>query len=68
MKPQSIPVRLFIYTADVQAITGRSKTYCRHLLKIIRQANKKPARIPISVFEFCRFMNLDIEQIQPYLH
>lgn len=65
--PKEKPARLFIYPADVRAITGRSDSYSRLLLRQIRKARRKKPYSLISVFEFCEYLQLDIEHIIPFL-
>ena len=60
-------VRLFIYPADVRAITGRSDSYSRQLLRRIRKARRKKPHSLITVYEFCEYLQLELEHIIPFL-
>lgn len=56
--------RLVIHTADVMALTGRSETYARRLLRAIRQAEGKQTRDMVTVEEFCRFTRIKREEVE----
>ncbi|ANI90641.1 hypothetical protein A9P82_05790 [Arachidicoccus ginsenosidimutans] len=67
MKTINMPKRIFIYAADVCAITGRSSSYSRRLLRQLRKRNRKKPHALVSVFEFCEYMGLTPEQVEPFL-
>lgn len=67
MQKPTLLTRLFVYPADVRAITGRSDTYCRRLLREIRKAKRKKPYALVTVFEFCEYLQLEIEHIIPFL-
>lgn len=62
-----VPNRIVIYAKDVENITGRKERTARKLLKKIRDHFGKEQGEFITVFEFCQFTGLKIEQVQPFL-
>jgi len=59
--------RIVIYPKDVMTITGRSEKYSRNLLKQIRQQLDKEQHHFVTIYEFCQFTGIDVEQVQPLL-
>lgn len=60
-------VRMWIYTKDIQRISGKSDRTARKILAAIRKNLGKEKYQPVSVKEFCRYMNLSETEILPYL-
>lgn len=59
--------RLIIFPKDVQRITGKSERWGRMLLqKVMQKLNKEEHQV-VSVEEFCAYMGLKVEQVQPFL-
>jgi hypothetical protein len=56
-------LRLFIYTKDVQQIVGRCERTASNLLAKIKQKHHKSRSQPVSVAEFCEYMQLDMELV-----
>nr|WP_230380033.1 hypothetical protein [Kaistella gelatinilytica] len=65
MKPQ--PLRLCIYPKDIQCITGKSERYSRDLIHKIKTVLNKPDHQFLTVEEFCTYMGLSYESVQPFI-
>ena len=50
--------RLFVYTSDVESMTGRSKNYSRQLMRDIKKKLNKSKRQLVTVEEFCEHTGL----------
>lgn len=59
--------RILIYTKDVVMITGRSERQSRYLLEKIKTYYNKEQHQLITVEEFCTYIGLELEKVQPYL-
>lgn len=55
--------RICIYTKDVQLITGKSERQSRNILMNIRDAYAKKKHQPITIYEFCDYMDFKINDI-----
>jgi hypothetical protein len=56
-----------IYPKDVQLITGKSERYGQDLLTKIREHyNKEPHQF-ITIYEFCEFSGIPLEEVEKYL-
>lgn len=62
-----LPSRIFIYAKDIENISGRSLRTCRTILKKIRQYYKKKPFDPVTVKEFCEFMNIKEDLLKDFL-
>jgi hypothetical protein len=62
-----IPHRLFIYPKDVENISGRSIRTCRIILQKIRKYYNKKTTDPVTIKEFCEFMNIKEELLKEFL-
>jgi len=65
--PDTTIKRICIYTHDVQRITGRSERHARNILRCIRDAYEKKSHQPVTIFEFCDYMDFDIAIIAPLI-
>ncbi len=63
----NIPRRIFLYPRDVENLTGRKERTARTILQKIRRHFKKPGHAPVTVREFCSFMNLDEKEVRENL-
>lgn len=61
-------IRLMIYPKDVQAITGRSLSYSRMLLKGLRREMGKRKNELVTIQEFCAYANLNYEEVLAMLN
>ncbi|HYM94355.1 MAG TPA: hypothetical protein VET23_09475 [Chitinophagaceae bacterium] len=62
-----VPVRIFIYAKDIENITGRSLRTCRAIIQKIKiHFDKKPSD-PLTIKEFCDFMNIKEELVKEFL-
>lgn len=61
------PVRIIIYTRDVENITGKSERAARRLLKKIRQHLNKNDTQLITVSEFCQYTGLKEEDVERFM-
>jgi ribosomal silencing factor RsfS len=59
--------RICIYTKDVQLITGKSERQARNILMNIREAYVKQKHQPVTIDEFCEYMDFDISKISPLI-
>jgi len=59
--------RMLIYTKDLQRISGKSDRTARKVLATIRKKLGKEKHQPVSVKEFCQYMNLSENEVLPYL-
>jgi hypothetical protein len=55
--------RLLLYTKDVQAFTGKSERASRELIKKIRSSYNKQADKPLTIVEFCDYMNIPLKLV-----
>ena len=62
-----IPHRIFIYPKDVENISGRCLRTCRTILQKIRIHYKKKPADPVTIKEFCEFMNIKEELVKDFL-
>jgi hypothetical protein len=65
--PQFATIRIVIYAKDVMNITGLRDRAARALLARIRKKYGKRKGEFISVYEFCQFTGLQVEQVRPFL-
>jgi len=64
---KSIPQRRFIYTKDVENITGKSAQTARRLLKEIREKLGKGEEDLVTAAEFCACTGITEEELAPFL-
>lgn len=55
--------RIFIYPKDVQILTGRSERHARNLLNQIKKNYNKQKHQPVTIFEFCEYLNIPTDKI-----
>ena len=55
--------RLVLYPKDIAEIIGKKKDAVRKLCSKIRETYDKDEEIPITVNEFCEFMNMDVDLV-----
>lgn len=53
--------RLFIYTKDVQVLTGKGKTAAHRLIMAIKKSLDKQKYLPLTVQEFCEYTGLSLD-------
>jgi len=60
--------RLFVYTKDVQVLTGKGRTAAQKLIATIKAELNKGRKDLVTVEEFCRYtgltLGLVLEQLQ----
>jgi hypothetical protein len=59
--------RVVIYPKDIMIITGKSERYSRYLIQRIKQHLKKEQHQVVSISEFCTYMGLNQEDIEPLI-
>lgn len=59
--------RVVIYPKDIMIITGKSERYSRYLIQRIKQHLKKEQHQVVSISEFCEYMGLNQEDIEPLI-
>ncbi|WP_199080696.1 hypothetical protein [Pedobacter nutrimenti] len=55
--------RLFVYTKDVQVLTGRGEKIARRLLGEIRKKYCKSRCQLVTIVEFCEYMDLKLDLV-----
>jgi hypothetical protein len=55
--------RYCIYPKEIATILGKSETYSRNLVRTIKDANTKSSYQPITIKEFCDYMDLPYDEI-----
>lgn len=55
------------YTKDVQLLTGKSEKKCREIIRQVRIQYKKQKHQPVTVYELCDYLGLQIERVQHLL-
>ncbi|WP_316812840.1 hypothetical protein [Pedobacter heparinus] len=55
--------RLFIYTKDVQLLTGKGRTAAQKLISVIKKRFNKGRYEQITVAQFCAHTNLDTKLV-----
>ncbi len=55
--------RIAIHAADIVALTGRSESAARRLLRKIRREGGKQERDLITIGEFCRHTRMDEAEV-----
>ena len=57
----------FIYSKDIQRVTGRGEAYARRILRIIKSKVGKERHQLVTCDEFCEFIGISREQLEEYL-
>lgn len=55
--------RFCIYPKEIAIILGKSETYSRNLVRTIKDVHCKSSYQPITIKEFCDYMDLPFEDI-----
>lgn len=55
--------RFCIYPKEIAVILGKSETYSRNLVRTIKDVHSKSPHQPITIKEFCDYMDLPYEDI-----
>lgn len=55
--------RIFIYPSDLQILTGQTPTWCRIILNRIRDAYGKQRHQHITIREYCKYENVDYDEV-----
>jgi len=67
MPLKTMPVRIIIYSKDVQNITGKMPRTARKMLQDIRLAFGKANHEMVTVKEFCGYTGIDEELVKDFL-
>ena len=59
--------RLCIYPKEVQIITGKSYRQSVRILQTIKLTYGKAVTEYVSVYEFCMYTGLDLEEVKSFL-
>ncbi|MDX2361560.1 MAG: hypothetical protein QNK23_12190 [Crocinitomicaceae bacterium] len=59
--------RVVIYPKDIMIITGKSERYSRYLIKRIKKHLNKQDHQIVSINEFCSYMGLKIDEVEPLI-
>lgn len=57
-------MRICVYPADVQELTGRSENYSRALIRKIKRHLGKEKYQPVSIEEFCAYTALSLDLVK----
>lgn len=60
-------MRMIIYRKDVERIFGKSDRSAQKVMAAIRKKLGKEKHQPVSVREFCTYMNLAEDEVRQYL-
>ena len=61
------PHRIIIYAKDISRITGKNLRQARRVMAGIRIKFKKEKKHAVTVFEFCDYIGLRLEDVRPFL-
>lgn len=64
---QTMQKRIVIYAKDIENITGRKRNAAHLLMKKIRSHFQKPSRSMVTVYEFCEFTGMRVEDVMKFL-
>jgi len=64
---QIASTRIVIYAKDIMNITGLRERAARALIARIRKKYHKKKGEYITIYEFCQFKGLKVEQVRPLL-
>lgn len=64
---QLVPNHIVIYAKDVMNITGLRERAARALLARLRKKYRKKKGEFVTIYEFCQFTGLMVEQVRPFL-
>ena len=59
--------RVVIYPKDIMIITGKSERYSRYLIQRIKKHLNKEDHQLVSINEFCSYMGLEKEEVDPLI-
>ncbi|MFN3968203.1 hypothetical protein [Flavobacterium sp.] len=59
--------RICIYPKDVQNLTGKGERQSRNIILEIKKKYNKEKHQPITIHEFCDYMNFDVEKVTPLI-
>jgi len=55
--------RLCIYPNEIALILGKSENTAQKLVRTIKDANQKKLKRPLTIKEFCEYMDLPYEEV-----
>lgn len=64
---EKIPPRLCMRTKDICNITGYSMKTARAIINDIKVFHKKEKHQMVTIHEFSSYMNIPVDQIEPYI-
>jgi hypothetical protein len=59
--------RICIYPKDIERITGKSYRQSTRILQAIRKSLNKLENELVTIEEFCQYVGLKIEQVEPLI-
>ncbi len=62
-----MPTRIVIYAKDIITITGKSASTARRMMTAIRKKSGKPDHSFVTLFDFCEFTGLDVDNVTAFL-
>ena len=62
-----LPPRIFVYSKDIENITGRAPRTAQRILQRIKKHYKKEKLDFVTIHEFCEFMRVKEENVREFL-
>ena len=60
--------RVCIYPKEISIILGKSYSYSCHLVRVIKDANGITINRPITIKEFCDYVDIPYDEVFPMIH
>lgn len=57
------PNRLFFYVADLMQLTGRKETYCRKVMKQIREQYQLKPHQQVTFYQVAEYYNVPVDKV-----
>ena len=62
-----IPCRVAIYARDIENILGKNTRTAYRILHQIRKHHNKKSNQPVTITEFCTYLNMEEELVSKFL-
>lgn len=59
--------RIVVYPKDLCQFTGKSEKYARALMKKIYEHFSKSNNLPLTIFEVCDYLKVDVQQMKTWM-
>lgn len=64
---KNVPKRICIYPKDIEIVTGKSYRQCTRMLAAMKVKLNKSEDQMVSIEEFCQFIGLKREEVEPLI-